>query len=413
MITFEESLGKLVQLLPDVTIGENDYSIKYNWGTQEVLNKYLITNKENSYPLVWLIVGRDSNDIYKKNISRNARIVIATRSMNKEEFNEFQFQTYYKEILYPIQMNLIKVLRRSGISAIIDDVYNSEFVPNYSFNDEAGTLVDVWNAIVLNMEISFVTDYQCRIKQVKFDTKSTDNGGGDNGGGDNGGGDNGGGDNGGGGGCLIPVITSQFNYNQFTNNIFVTAGKLNTFQITAINNPTSYDVTVPFVNGQLEGLVVNNQTGLVEFTPSLQIPTNTYIFNFKAINNCGVGQYGRFIKVVSEDVSILNPPYNPTFSDVNAAPTSPTNKNFMYSVEFLPYMNGIITSYEVWVKGPYTNEVYALSKNFFGPLLNNALGLLAMRIEWLTPGTYLVKSRIKNSNNEYSEFSEEITVILP
>ena len=168
MITFEESLGKLVQLLPNVKIGENDYSIKYNWGTQELLNKYLILNKENSYPLVWLVVGRDSNDISNKNISRNARIVIATRSMNKEEFNEFQFQTYYKEILYPIQINLIKALRRSGISTIIDNVYNSEYKPNYSFRDEEGVLVDIWNAIELNLEISFVTDYQCRIKQVKF-----------------------------------------------------------------------------------------------------------------------------------------------------------------------------------------------------------------------------------------------------
>ena len=88
--------------------------------------------------------------------------------MNKEEFNEFQFQTYYKEILYPIQINLIKALRRSGISTIIDDVYNSEFVPNYSFEDSEGGLVDIWNAIVLNLEISFVTDYQCRLKQVKF-----------------------------------------------------------------------------------------------------------------------------------------------------------------------------------------------------------------------------------------------------
>lgn len=168
MITFEETLGKLINLLPVVTIGSNDFPIQYNWGTQEVLNKYLITNKENSYPLVWLIVGRDTNDIKGKNISRNARIVIATRSMNKEEFNEFQFQTYYKEILYPVQQNLIKVLERSGISSIIEDTYNSEFVPNYSFNDDNGTLIDIWNAIVLNIEISFNTDYQCRIKQVKF-----------------------------------------------------------------------------------------------------------------------------------------------------------------------------------------------------------------------------------------------------
>ena len=168
MITFEESLGKIVQLLPNVTIGVNNYPINYNWGTQELLNKYLILNKENSYPLVWLVVGRDSNDINNKNISRNARIVIATRSMNKEEFNEFQFQTYYKEILYPVQMNLIKALRMSGISQIVNEVYNSEYKPNYSFNDSEGGLVDIWNAIELTIEISFVTDYQCRMKQVKF-----------------------------------------------------------------------------------------------------------------------------------------------------------------------------------------------------------------------------------------------------
>ncbi|QHB39233.1 hypothetical protein sniff91_gp060 [Flavobacterium phage vB_FspS_sniff9-1] len=168
MITFEESLGKIVQLLPDVTIGANDYSIKYNWGTQELLNKYLILNKENSYPLVWLVVGRDSNDINNKSISRNARIVIATRSMNKEEFNEFQFQTYYKEILHPVQMNLIKSLRMSGISKIVNEVYNSEYKPNYSFENSEGGLVDIWNAIELTIEISFDTDYPCRIKQVKF-----------------------------------------------------------------------------------------------------------------------------------------------------------------------------------------------------------------------------------------------------
>lgn len=168
MISFEETLGKLVNLLPTVDINGNNFTVKYNWGTEEVLNKYLITNKENSYPLIWLINGIDKNDIKNYKISRNARIVIATRSMNKEEFNEFQFQTYYKEILYPIQMNVIKVLESSGISEIIDDNYSSKFVPNYSFQDEKGSLVDIWNAIVLDVNISISTIYPCRIKDVKF-----------------------------------------------------------------------------------------------------------------------------------------------------------------------------------------------------------------------------------------------------
>ena len=47
MITFEESLGKLIQLLPNVTIGETDCSINYNWGIKEVLKKYLLKKKKN------------------------------------------------------------------------------------------------------------------------------------------------------------------------------------------------------------------------------------------------------------------------------------------------------------------------------------------------------------------------------
>ena len=168
MITFEEQLGKLVSLLPPVTIGETEYSVNYNWGTQEVLNKYLITNKENSYPLAWLIVGRDTVDKNNQTIRRNARIVIATRSQSKEEFNEFQFQSYYKEILNPVKENLIKAIERSGISHLTEDTYESEFIPNYSFQDAEGTLVDIWNAIVLNIDITFRTDYQCKLKQVKF-----------------------------------------------------------------------------------------------------------------------------------------------------------------------------------------------------------------------------------------------------
>ena len=51
---------------------------------------------------------------------------------------------------------------------VVNEVYNSEYKPNYSFNDSEGGLVDIWNAIELTIEISFDTDYQCRLKQVKF-----------------------------------------------------------------------------------------------------------------------------------------------------------------------------------------------------------------------------------------------------
>ena len=40
MITFEETLARLVDLFPPLTdANTNDFKIHYNWGTQEVLNK--------------------------------------------------------------------------------------------------------------------------------------------------------------------------------------------------------------------------------------------------------------------------------------------------------------------------------------------------------------------------------------
>ena len=168
MITIEQTLGRFVDLLPShIDSANNEFKIHYNWGTQEVLNKYLHIYKDAVYPLVWLINSSDKENKQTKRISRNARIVIATKSYAKEEFNPYQFQNDFLKTLNPIKDNLIKLVRGSGVSQLIDEEFTYQFVPNYSFQDNNGTLIDVWNAIVLDLNIEVRTDYEC-INVLKF-----------------------------------------------------------------------------------------------------------------------------------------------------------------------------------------------------------------------------------------------------
>ena len=168
MITIEQTLGRFVDLLPShIDSANNEFKIHYNWGTQEVLNKYLHIYKDAVYPLVWLINSSDKENKQTKRISRNARIVIVTKSYAKEEFNPYQFQNDFLKTLNPIKDNLIKLVRGSGVSQLIDEEFTYQFVPNYSFQDNNGTLIDVWNAIVLDLNIEVRTDYEC-INVLKF-----------------------------------------------------------------------------------------------------------------------------------------------------------------------------------------------------------------------------------------------------
>lgn len=157
MIIFEEKLGQLVDLLPP-TVG---FSIKYGWGTQDELNKYLALPKTQSpYPLIWLTVGQDKDNLNEQRVTRSAKILIATISDKQSEMNPFIYQTDYKDILIPIANNLIKALQSSGISIITNNEITKELIPNYSVRETKGQ-IDVWNVLVLEMEITFNNATSC------------------------------------------------------------------------------------------------------------------------------------------------------------------------------------------------------------------------------------------------------------
>ena len=168
MIVFEEKARELIDLMPNLITQNGSFPIRYDWGTQDVLNKFLIL-KENvsKYPLIWLVTGKDTHDYISNTITRKARFVIATNSQDKEQFNEFQYKNDYSKILIPVYQNFITLLERSGITTIINQSTDIELKPNYSVNDNGNGLITTWNALVIDIEIE-INLKKCINKNIRF-----------------------------------------------------------------------------------------------------------------------------------------------------------------------------------------------------------------------------------------------------
>lgn len=163
MIVFEEKIRELVALMPQ---WDGTHTIRYDWGTIDVLNKFLILkDNQSKYPLIWLVTSKDTEDLLRNTVTRQARFIIATRSNDVDGFNAKQYQTDYLNILLPVYNDFITVLNRSGISKIIDTTIEKELKPNYSLTKDKG-LITIWNAIVLDATIEIKGG--CIINNIKF-----------------------------------------------------------------------------------------------------------------------------------------------------------------------------------------------------------------------------------------------------
>jgi len=167
MIVFEDQLARLIELLPDVTVGSATKSVSFNWGTETVLANYLTLAGNQNFPLIWLVEGQDSNNLREPSVSRFSRIVILHESQKPSEFNPYQHEYDYKLILQPIADNLLTALTQSGISRYSDYNFKTQRVKNYSMRTESESLVYICNAIVLEAEITFSGLSSC-INKIQF-----------------------------------------------------------------------------------------------------------------------------------------------------------------------------------------------------------------------------------------------------
>jgi len=52
MIIFEDQCARIAEVLPNVTVGSTSKSVHFNWGTEEVLAKYLTLSQNKNFPLI-------------------------------------------------------------------------------------------------------------------------------------------------------------------------------------------------------------------------------------------------------------------------------------------------------------------------------------------------------------------------
>jgi hypothetical protein len=169
MIVFEEKMRELVALMPNLTdANSSEFPIRYDWGSIDVLNKFLLLKESQSkYPLIWLVIGSNSNDYVENHVTRKARFVIATRSNQVDQFNEFQYKTDFSNVIIPVYQNFITLLEKSGITTILNQKIETETAPNFSFKDDGKGLITVWNALVVDIEIR-IDGKRCVNKNIKF-----------------------------------------------------------------------------------------------------------------------------------------------------------------------------------------------------------------------------------------------------
>jgi len=166
MIVFEEKLAEVLNTIPPLEKDSISYPIYFNWGTEEVLTKYLAITQQSHYPLIWLVNGIDSYDRRNVEVTRDRmKVIIAIKKADVDLFNPDWWQTDYKLVLNVVAENVVNAITKAS-NAYSSDNYSLQRFPNYTQNNSEGVSVDVWNAITI--EFDSVTFNNNCLKPIKY-----------------------------------------------------------------------------------------------------------------------------------------------------------------------------------------------------------------------------------------------------
>jgi hypothetical protein len=157
MIVLEERLKELFDLLPEIQI-KSQLSRKpvFSWGRKEELNRYIETEKSDSYPLIWLLQPQsETHNRLAKRVTQNVILILATLETRKDLFNQQRWQGSYKNVLNPLAEYVIQALENSSITRLQDSTNITILKePNYSDSGKNGT-IDEWDALRIECEVEF------------------------------------------------------------------------------------------------------------------------------------------------------------------------------------------------------------------------------------------------------------------
>lgn len=170
----ETFLEELFGQIPNINYAGKDYPVKFGWGNQDDLNLYMRTESGNQTPLIWMI--QDKVDVHSTEAGRRVRLIIAKSSEHKAERNPIVWKSEFVQVLNPLLVNVLKCLRKSGLTTLVGDRYSVYRQANYSEyeRDEMGKVsktqaktIDHWNVIQFEADILFRNIGNC-IPQINF-----------------------------------------------------------------------------------------------------------------------------------------------------------------------------------------------------------------------------------------------------
>jgi hypothetical protein len=155
-IIVEDRLRDIFKYLkPIVGSDSEDYYPIFKGGDEEELYAFFMESLRNvNYPLIWLVMPYEENHTNRGKSVVNLTLILAVETSPELRTSE-RMDLVFKPRLYPLLDNILDCLRVSNISSIDGD-YTIIKYPNYKNSvDKDGSVIDVWDAIRLEVEVTF------------------------------------------------------------------------------------------------------------------------------------------------------------------------------------------------------------------------------------------------------------------
>jgi hypothetical protein len=154
MIIVEYRLDEVFNTLPVIINKGKEFKPVYNFGTHEDLLVFLIDKQRQNktpYPLIWFETEKPGTGYDE--IEMNVKLILAVQSLPNIS-NKDRVLHYIKPILEPVYENVLKALRLSGITSILNEE-NIVTTLYYNYTDAKLTeAISVWDAIKVELTIT-------------------------------------------------------------------------------------------------------------------------------------------------------------------------------------------------------------------------------------------------------------------